>query len=431
MSTPRLVPLLFTCALACFGLSGWAGAATLNVATDGVDGGGCGAKDDPCRSINFAIGVASPGDKIVVGPGTYTAATEPAAACGTCLIFVDKEVQLESATGAGTTIIDAQNQSLDVIEVDAGASDARIGKKKKGFTLTRSLDRNGVLVNAGAAGVRIQGNVATANGEAGFDNANDELIADNVASGNGSAGFLTRASSSGAKLQRNMSSDNDAAGFRSEAASGPTSYDKNQALENSSAGYDLDGALGTFKNNQAVRNGARGYDFRNQIGATVQSNLAQGNAGEGFDLTLSNDNTLIGNVAASNNVGFEITSGTGNVFTKNASVGNRSHGFNIQSSGGDSVLTDNASIGNTGTGLRSTASPITIEGNNFFGNDDADANCGVETDTGTAVVATNNYWGAATGPGPDPADDACAISGSITSAPFAASAFKIPIKLGK
>lgn len=431
MSPSRLAPLLLTCALACFALPGWAGAATFTVATDGVDSGGCGAKDDPCRSINFAIGAASPGDKIVVGPGTYTAATEPPAACGTCLVFVDKAVQLESVTGAGTTILDAQNLSLDVIEVDAGASDARIGKKKKGFTLTRSLDRTGLVVGVGAAGVRVQGNVATANGEAGFDHANDELMTDNVASGNGGRGFVTRASSSGAKLQRNISSDNDGSGFRSEAASGPTSYDKNQALENNSAGYDLDGALGTFKNNQAVRNGARGFDFRTQVGATIQSNLAQGNSGEGFDLTLSNDNTLVGNVAASNNVGFEVTSGTGNVFTKNASVGNRSDGFNIQSSGGDAVLTDNASIGNTGSGLRTTASPITIEGNNFFGNDDTGSNCGVEADTGTPIVATNNYWGAATGPGADPADDACAISGSITSAPFAASAFKIPIKLGK
>lgn len=42
-------------------------------------------------------------------------------------------------------------------------------------------------------------------------------------------------------------------------------------------------------------------------------------------------------------------------------------------------------------------------------------NCGVQNNTGTTIQATGNYWGAPTGPGPDPADASCVFNpGSIT-----------------
>jgi len=39
------------------------------------------------------------------------------------------------------------------------------------------------------------------------------------------------------------------------------------------------------------------------------------------------------------------------------------------------------------------------------------------------VIATNNYWGAASGPGPDPADNVCA--GTVAVTPFATTPFNV------
>ena len=58
--------------LALFAATAGAGhAATLYVANNGVDGAGCGTRLAPCRSIRQAIGLASDGDRIIIGPGRY------------------------------------------------------------------------------------------------------------------------------------------------------------------------------------------------------------------------------------------------------------------------------------------------------------------------------------------------------------------------
>ena len=65
--------------------------------------------------------------------------------------------------------------------------------------------------------------------------------------------------------------------------------------------------------------------------------------------------------------------------------------------------------------------------NNIFGNGSGDLNCGVRNESGFVVDATRNYWGAPTGPGPDPADEAhgaCEAAGSQTNTtPFATEPF--------
>ncbi len=65
-----------------------------------------------------------------------------------------------------------------------------------------------------------------------------------------------------------------------------------------------------------------------------------------------------------------------------------------------------------------------VEGNNIFGNV-----CGLSTDLAN-VVAENNYWGAATGPGADPADNVCGTeAGSADVTPFATKPFNVKIKV--
>jgi hypothetical protein len=68
-----------------------------------------------------------------------------------------------------------------------------------------------------------------------------------------------------------------------------------------------------------------------------------------------------------------------------------------------------------------------IEKNNVFGNLD----CGLDNRKVPGLLAQNNYWGAATGPGGDPADDVCNQgAGTTTVIPFATKPFKVkaPIK---
>jgi hypothetical protein len=85
------------------------------------------------------------------------------------------------------------------------------------------------------------------------------------------------------------------------------------------------------------------------------------------------------------------------------------------------LFTRNGAVSNRGIGLALNpgGSIGTIVKNTFAGNDPF-GNCGLFNDTGTAVTATDNFWGAVTGPGPDPADQACNGAGSSTvTTPFA------------
>jgi hypothetical protein len=57
-----------------------------------------------------------------------------------------------------------------------------------------------------------------------------------------------------------------------------------------------------------------------------------------------------------------------------------------------------------------SALDVTITENNIFGN----TVCGVHNISGSVTDASNNFWGDALGPGPDPADEICDLLGSVT-----------------
>jgi hypothetical protein len=62
-----------------------------------------------------------------------------------------------------------------------------------------------------------------------------------------------------------------------------------------------------------------------------------------------------------------------------------------------------------------------IQRNNFVGSRDDCALTNLSNTRG--LVVTNNYWRAATGPGPDPADNFCDFLGTSTVVPFAPKPF--------
>jgi hypothetical protein len=109
--------------------------------------------------------------------------------------------------------------------------------------------------------------------------------------------------------------------------------------------------------------------------------------------------SVIGNVAAGNHHGIALAGSASAV--GNAVYGNITSGFFVFD-----------------------AFSGTVAENNTFGN----GACGLLSSAPGGVVASNNYWGAATGPGADPADDVC-DSGTITVVPFATKPFKVKAKI--
>jgi hypothetical protein len=105
---------------------------------------------------------------------------------------------------------------------------------------------------------------------------------------------------------------------------------------------------------------------------------------------------VVGNVATANSVGIQLTGSTSAV--GNATIANVS----------------GVVVSNTFTGV--------IQKSNIFGN----RSCGLGNNGAPGVAATNNYWGAATGPGPNPADTVCnSGGGTTTTTPFATARFAI------
>lgn len=134
-------------------------------------------------------------------------------------------------------------------------------------------------------------------------------------------------------------------------------------------------------------------------GKTVRKNqVSQSNTGIVADGAVA----VVGNIATGNLTGLFVANGA--TATGNAAYGNGGEGFVALFSG-------------------------PIEKNNIFGN----AGCGISNFHGT-TLADHNYWGSATGPGPDPADPAGPGSGcdsggpapgATTVTPFATKPFSV------
>ncbi|MBI1741440.1 right-handed parallel beta-helix repeat-containing protein [Candidatus Acetothermia bacterium] len=227
-------------------------------------------------------------------------------------------------------------------------------------------------------------------------------------------------------------------------------------------GFTLTGASGGFSGlviadgtsgvkvsgNLAIRNSGQGFTFSGS-GHVLAGNIASANF-FGFSV-IGSGHILTGNIASSNSYGFGfsgnghllsgntasanrftgfIFSGSGHVLTNNTASANGFHGFDVNDGSGY-VLTGNSAVGNKffGIDIRKSAS-ATITKNNIFGNDSQPSgsfvNCGLLNQSRGTINATNNFWGAAAGPGADPADNICndGMGSNTTVAPFATKEFK-------
>jgi hypothetical protein len=135
------------------------------------------------------------------------------------------------------------------------------------------------------------------------------------------------------------------------------------------------------------------------------------------------------NVARDNGFGFGIE-GNGTRMLNNSAIANTEGGFAV--AGSNHVLLRNEIIGTGSVGVRihPQATGIVVRQNNIYGNDRhvffGLQNRGMSNGSGSLVRATDNFWGSATGPGADPADDVFTENGGETRVvPFAAEPWKI------
>ena len=161
-------------------------------------------------------------------------------------------------------------------------------------------------------------------------------------------------------------------------------------------------------------------------GAVLTGNHALGGSA-GFVIGASSINVLLtGNSATGGNGDGFILDGIGTIAVGAVANANR-YGMIIL--GTDVAVRDSSVLANAREGVRIQApATATIVDSNIYGNgtDGGFINCGINVSGGT-LTATDVWWGAATGPGPDPADAACNMLPAATT-PFATMPVKVKVK---
>lgn len=162
----------------------------------------------------------------------------------------------------------------------------------------------------------------------------------------------------------------------------------------------------------------------------LNGNLAVVNTGFGFSVG-GQSNVIVANTANLNHFDGFIIHGSNQVMRGNTANANAGAGFNIAEGGHHAVLR-NSTIGNQSFGMEIGSNvTIALSGVNIYGNNsvatNGDFGCGFLNDSGLAIIASNAFWGAASGPGGRPADNVCnGRSGSTTwDVPLATGELKI------
>jgi hypothetical protein len=350
----------------------------------GIDQAGCGTKSVPCRSLARAVGAAPSGAVVLVGPGRYgdvnrngsvdpgDETSVPSDEFWRGVIRVERPIRIYSTHGAEVTTIDISSYPLTLPRavVAIRANDVQFGRRGGGFRMFGPEDgANGAEVTFSpekpVRNVRVSGNIIEGRpvfGQLYFGSGisllgahHSVLLTDNVISGKATGIWVVLADS-----------------LPGNATYGPVTVQRN-ILRHNHTGADLVG---------------RGITFTDNV---VDSN--RGDAVTPRDVLPPND-TLP-------------PPGTGIVILNNYLV-NNSGGLRV---GVVESFRRNFVVANwTGIQYVMGAWSGRVEQNNIFGNSlpagfsPSPSNCGVVVNTSMIADVRNNYWGAATGPGPDPAD---------------------------
>src|SRR5262245_28993781 len=121
------------------------------------------------QSIQDAINLASPGDTIMVGPGTYNES-----------LTINKSIHLISLNGADNTIINGVGNNHNfsgTIMVTDGTSQVTIGELDHGFTINAGADETAAILLAGNNSfVEIQNNDIEGNATAAANFLNHDIL---------------------------------------------------------------------------------------------------------------------------------------------------------------------------------------------------------------------------------------------------------------
>jgi len=344
--------------------SAWpVGAATVLVAVNGVDGAACGTKAAPCRSIGEAIDRAAPGDTISVGPGRYGDLDNDGTLAG------PGEETGSAAVGPGIFIL----KRLTVLSRD-GAGETVLDF---GNATTLMQDVSGV-----------------------------SIAASGTVFGKPKKGFTITGVGS------------EAAGVRILGTAVGVHVAGNRVIDVGGTAFAVDGAEHVVEGNRAFGNSV-GFQIAG-VGHTIRGNLSVRN-GSGFSVDGTN-HLLQQNSASANGVGINVQGSTHRI-VENVVTGSTFEGFFVNADG--STIMKNSALANARGMLIEgvDAGTVTVTQNNLIGNQA----CGIETNliSGGTVLAPQNFWGAASGPGPDPADDECGVIAN----PFATKEIKVRAKL--
>lgn len=197
----------------------------------------------------------------------------------------------------------------------------------------------------------------------------------------------------------------------------------NLATQNGDFGFRVAGSDTVLEANDAVGNDA-GFFVSTGLRASLLGNRSIGNE-TGF-LVLQ-PAMLVGNVASGNTEdGFHLAN-PGHQFLDNAAHGNGGVGLFVQFGGSADAIMGNSFVANREAGVRLIEPVDGFSDNNIFGNDPA-GNCGLLNESDEAVAAADNFWGAPSGPGGNPADAVCNLGASTTSVtPVATKEVKIKL----
>lgn len=405
MSTlPRICGIAASALLALAVASARCEAKSIHVAANGANIAQCGTGANlPCETIAHAVSLAADGDSIVIGAGSHAGAT------------IDKRVAIWSGAGQGAAVV------TDTLVLTADG--IVVGKLGKGL----SFRAPATAVSASANNITIRGNFFNG-GNIGVDAAGTGIaVRDNSFN---SCSTCVRVNGTGASVRRNrfgfvgttailLGATSSAADVRENRMSGPggnavvidgVNHLVRRNLVHGSGGPSITSTGSPtavrLVDNLVVGASSPGYWLSGGSGWVLHRNAAISCNAPGFYIETGADDNLIGNVASGNTVyGFLIRAGSGQVIKDNTAVGNNSDGIVISSVG--------------------PSTPIFLSGGNVYGNAN---NCGLFNSSGTTVTADKVYWGAASGPGADPADTVCGdVANTVVTNPAAKPAsIKLP-----
>jgi hypothetical protein len=358
-------------------------AATIKVSSNGMDSGTCGSGGNPpCATLAQAVANATGGDSILVGPGSYSGAT------------IDKALKLWSSNGTGGAVITSP--------ITLSAAGIVFGKLGKGFSLNPGSPNNAIVVTANA--VTVRGNVVSDCAIGVDSTGSDTVVRDNSFD---SCTTAIQIAGSGAQVRGNRTGYVASNGVLLAPTSTAAVVRENRMFGPSGVAIVIGGSGHLLRRNLVHGTPGAGFSVTGApAGVHLLENVVVSSSAPAYFLSAGSGWVLTRNAALNNSApGFYLSAGTTATLTGNVAIGNSVYGIFI-ALGSDHALEDNTAIDNMGDGiyLASIGTGVAISGGNLYGNT---SNCGINNNSGSAVTADKVYWGAASGPGVDPADDVC------------------------